>query len=348
MTNKSHRLLLGHSFASESGNDCDSRAVEGKVRKADSPKKTVPVACSLRWHVVSHLPALFLHFAKKRPQSRDKRGCVATTSLDRERNFVRFDIDILEGKARFAKAAALPDCDLKRDAHPGRLRFEFVPYQRLFFQRYLMFFLGVVGRNAKLRTRIDRGKFPRNGFEHDDAPNTNVEQGTVETNRTKSAFLRRILTPFEILNDVFSFQLARALDIPGFQERADGIPSLLVFRKSVLFPTVARLQKREDPSIKVFFVRNAGGISLFLTSLGFELARLGGFRANANATASRLVADFSSGISKLYPPIRGAVAFIDGSHKLVSLSVTSVTNFVNLYLRIPAFNQVYPPSTLYS
>src|SRR5436189_205310 len=85
----------------------------GMMKKADSPEKTVPIARSLRWHLVSHLPTLLLQFPEKRPQSGDKRSGVATTSFNREGDFVRFCVDIFQGKACFAKAAALANRDFK-------------------------------------------------------------------------------------------------------------------------------------------------------------------------------------------------------------------------------------------
>ena len=150
--------------------------------------------------------------------------------------------------------------------------------------------------------------------EYDDAPDANVEEGAVETNRAKPRVLRGILTPLEILNDIFSFQLARPVHVPGFQKRAYRIPGLLVFRESVSFAAVTRFQERNDPSTKVFFVGNTSGVGLLLASFRFELARLSGFRADANTAASGLVADFSSGIAKLYPPVGRAIALVDRSH----------------------------------
>lgn len=314
MTDKSHCLLLRDAVAGQSRDDCHACAMEGKMGKADSSEKTVPITRSLGWHFVSYLLALFFHFPKKWPQSRDQRSGVATTSFNGERDFVLFCIDIFQRKGRFAKAATLANCDFKGDAHPGRLRSELFPYQPFFFRRDLVFIFGKVRRNAEPRTGIDRGEFPCDRFEHDDAPDANVEQGAVETNRTKPRVLRGILTPLQILSDMFSFQLARPVHTPRFQKRAYRIPGLLVFRESVSFPAVARLQKRNDPSIKVFFVGNASGVGLFLTSLRFELTGFRGFRAYANTAASGLVADFSSGIAKLYPPVGRAIALVDGSH----------------------------------
>jgi hypothetical protein len=348
MADESHRLLLGHSLAGESRDNRHSRAVKGKMGEADSPEKAVPIACSLCWHLVGHLPALFLHFSKKRPQSRDKRSGVATSAFDRERDFARFDIDVFERKACLAKAAALANRDFKGDAHPLRLRFKFFPYQSLFLRRYLMLVFGKVCANPELRAGISRREFSRDCFKHDDAPDTDVEERAIKANRAEARVLGRILTPFQVINDMLSFDLAWPPEIVGFQKRGYGTPRLLVFGKRVSVSVVARFEKRYNPSIKVFLVGNTSGIGLLLTSFRSELARLGGFRTNANTTAGRLVADLSSGISKLYPPIRGAIALIDGGHRLVSLSVTSVTNSVNFYLGISVSNQVWLPSTLYS
>ena len=59
------------------------------------------------------------------------------------------------------------------------------------------------------------------------------------------------------------------------------------------------------------------------STLGFELAGLSGFRTNADSIASGLVADFSTGIAKLYPPIRGTVTPVDRSHQCHRVSPVS-------------------------
>ena len=323
MAYKPHCLLLRDAGACESRYDRHSCAVEGKMGKTYTPKETVPVARSLCWHVVRCLLALLFQFREKGFQSRNKRSCVATPSFDRERDFIGSCVDIFQRKTRLGKAATLPNGDFKGGAHPSGLRFELVPYQRFFLRRDLFFIFRSVRSYAELRARIYRCEFPGDRFEHNDAPDADVEQCTVKTHRPKSRVFGRMLAPLQILNDVLSFQLARSVHLLGLKKSAYCIPSFPVFCESVRLSGVVGFQKRDNPPIKVFRIGNAAGIGLFLSSLRFELASLSGFRTNADSIASGLIPDFSTGIAKLYPPIRRALTPVNRSHRCNQVSPVS-------------------------
>ncbi len=83
---------------------------------------------------------------------------------------------------------------------------------------------------------------------------------------------------------------------------------------------------------EIFFVGNSGCVRLFLGSLRFQLTRFGGLGSHADPTASGLVTHLPRIVAIFYPPVRRAITTVERSYNVVSLSVTSVTNFVNLYL----------------
>lgn len=233
MADESHCLLLRDAGACEASYDRYACAMERKMGQTYAAKKTVPIARSLRWHVIRHPSAFLFHLYEERTQGRDKRGRVTAPAFNRERDLICSGVDVCQRKARLAKAAALANGDFKGSPHPFRLSFQLFPDQRFFSWRDFLFFFRTIGGYPEFGARIYGRESPGDRFEKNDAPDANIEQCAVQAGRAKSRVFGRMLAPLEILDDMLSFQLSWPPHILGLKKRGYCVPSLAVFCKSV-------------------------------------------------------------------------------------------------------------------
>ena len=331
MSNKTHDLLLGDIGASKAGNHGYAGAMKRNVTKAILMKEPMPVASALGRHVEGCLASLGLERLKNGPESRYKTRSVPVPAFNCEGDLVVSEVNVFQRHAGFTETAPLMHRNFEAGPHPFRLCLEQLPNRGFFVGADLLLLAGIVGGNAQLRARIRHRKFPRYGFEHDETPDANIQEGGIEADGTQPGILRRFLPPCQIAHDVLPLDLARPPNVERFKVGADRIPALPVLREGVEPVAVAGVEEAEDPMIEKLGARNASRVRFLLSLPGFQLAGLRRFTPDADAVARGFVAGLSCAIAELDPPVRRALTLIEGSHKSVSLSVTSVTISVNHY-----------------
>ena len=273
MTNESHSLLDRHASARHAGDGGHSRRMKREVRA-----NTLPVAFRSAFEEqgpvsgcegVMSAGALYvsgLQLANQGQKAGVKSRREYLGVLGVKRNALGVEVDIVQGKAGFAKPASLMECDFKRDRHPTHRKGQ-VPFLRDeglanggdIGLGHLEFFRRSVTLDAHPLKRVGRDETAMHGFTHDPRQEPQFSQSRVVRGMPFGDALNLTRAGGDVVQAELIRDTVRSINIPFGQERVEPLPSVTLRDEGLGAVVMLHFQPNGDPALPAGVRRDGSG-----------------------------------------------------------------------------------------
>ena len=324
MTNKTTSHLLIHSTPSQARDDRHAGTMETELQPQPF-KVTRPVAGGISVKRPSMTQSLLLQLEQQRFNLRHKLGGVEFPALQLEGDFVPSKINTRKREAGFSQPAPLVDCNRPTDFFPVNRNREGGFNDSPFLIGDFRLLSGSVRLHPHFSGGVGRDVSARDGFIEDLSQDTEIKEGGVEADFTGPRLLAVVLV-VEALSPSEVFKAMGAGDSMSGAHSLHGeklkkvAPSQRVdFEREILL-FVGRIQPRLHPCGKLSIIAFLGcGASLNDLLGRANLARLASLMDRINPLSGGFLPPFANIVNKFYPPVRGAVAGVEGGHSVGSV-----------------------------
>jgi hypothetical protein len=324
MTNKTTSHLLIHSTPSQARNDRYAGTMETE-RQPQPFKVTRPVAGGISVKRPSMTQSLLLQLEQQRFNLRHKLGGVEFPALQLEGDFVASKINTRKREASFSQPASLVDCNRPTDFFPVNRNSEGGFNDNPFLIGDFRLLSGSVRLHTHFSGGIGRDVPARDGFIEDLSQDTEIKEGGIEADLAGPRLLAVVLV-IEALSPCQIFKAMGAGDSMSGTHSLHGeklkkvAPSKGVAFKREILLLVGSVKPRLHPCGKLSVIAFLGRSASFNDLLGrANLSRLASLMDRINPFSGGFLLPLPNIVDKFNPPVRGAVASVEGSHSVGSV-----------------------------
>ncbi len=313
MAHKIHDGVLGDVCTVTTGNEADAGAMEAQMRQADALEETPPFLARHLRHFEGHLAPVGFEAREKRPELGGEGSGKVLVALRVEADDVALQVHVVQGEARFAKAASLAPCDFIGNLHPLGFGSQCLANLPVLCVGDLWLFLGALLFDPQPAARVRCAILGFNRLVHQDAEKLDFVQGGIETRFEYGKLLVPALAPLDKFPDLLAGQLPGRENLMLREEGGDIAPAIEVAPVGLGRRLISLLHEFRHPGIPQFRVA-VGAFAFALFHLRAKLVRPLRFAREVRAELGRFADDLTGGVAKLNPPECGFLLTVEKGH----------------------------------